>query len=276
MEQSIDMKGIGNAREFGGYISKDGRQVKHGVLLRTAGLSNATESDLRLLSEKYHVETVVDLRMDAEVIQSPDPELQGAENVHISILDEKEMESEMKKQNPALYEKFLKAQQELDLIPLLISSVDMGIVSDRLYIDFVSSESGKNGYRDLFENLRSLSPGRALLFHCTQGKDRTGVAAMLILAALEVSEETILRDYMLTNTYNEALILKEREMLKRKMIKETDIDRYLSAMDQVDSRYMENVLLYLKKEYGSVRNYILKELGQTEENLEELKKKFLE
>ena len=276
MEQSIDMKGIGNARELGGYISKDGRQVKHGMLLRTAGLSNATESDLRLLSEKYHVETVVDLRMDAEVIQSPDPELQGAENVHISILDEKEMESEMKKQNPALYEKFLKAQQELDLIPLLISSVDMGIVSDRLYIDFVSSESGKNGYRDLFENLRSLSPGRALLFHCTQGKDRTGVAAMLILAALEVSEETILRDYMLTNTYNEALILKEREMLKRKMIKETDIDRYLSAMDQVDSRYMENVLLYLKKEYGSVRNYILKELGQTEENLEELKKKFLE
>ena len=276
MKQSIGMNGIGNARELGGYISKDGRRVKHGVLLRTAGIGHATESDLRLLSDKYHVETVVDLRMDDEVMSSPDPEVHGAENVHISIMDKKEMESEIKKKNPELYEKFLKMQQELDLVPFLISSVDMGIVSDRLYIDFVTSKSGRNGYRKFFECIESVSPDRAFLFHCTQGKDRTGVAAMLILSALEISEETILKDYMLTNKYNEALIRKEREMLRERLGKEADTDKYLSAMDQVDSRYMENVLLYLKKTYGSVRNYITEELGQTEKSLEQLKEKFLE
>ena len=209
-------------------------------------------------------------------MSSPDPEVHGAENVHISIMDKKEMESEMKKQNSELYEKFFKMQQELDLIPFLISSVDMGIVSDRLYIDFVTSKSGRNGYRKFFECIEGVSPDRAFLFHCTQGKDRTGVAAMLILSALEISEETILKDYMLTNKYNEALIRKEREMLRERLGREADTDRYLSAMDQVDSRYMENVLSYLKKTYGSVRNYITEELGQTEKSLEQLKEKFLE
>ena len=46
-------------------------------------------------------------------MSSPDPEVHGAENVHISIMDKKEMESEMKKQNSELYEKFFKMQQEL-------------------------------------------------------------------------------------------------------------------------------------------------------------------
>jgi len=181
----------------------------------------------------------------------------------------------MKEKNPELYEKFIKMRQELDMISLLISSVDMGIVSDNLYIDFLTSNSGKKGYRDFFEKLRSLSPDRALLFHCTQGKDRTGVAAMLILSVLDVDEETIIKDYMLTNKYNETLIRKEREMLRNIMGKEMDADRYLSAMDQVNVCYLKNVLSYLKKTYGSVSNYTMVELGQTEKSLAELKDKFL-
>ena len=105
----------------------------------------------------------------------------------------------------------------------------------------------------MFKEMIDLPEGKALLFHCTQGKDRTGCAAMLILSALGVDEDTILKDYMLTNTYNADLISSERQMLIDQGYEGQELDRYMKAMDEVDIQYMVNALEWMKNNYGSVK-----------------------
>ena len=128
----------------------------------------------------------------------------------------------------------------------------------------------------MFQELLTLPEGRSLLFHCTQGKDRTGCAAVLILSALGVDENTIMDDFLLTNTFNAELIESERKMLTEQGYAGEELDRLMKAMDEVDPQYMTNALDWMKKNYGSVTGYITQELGITDEQLEELRAKFLE
>lgn len=65
------------------------------------------------------------------------------------------------------------------------------------YREMVSSPEARAGYRRLFDLLLNRREG-AILFYCSAGRDRTCVAAWLILSALGVSEDVILADYLLT------------------------------------------------------------------------------
>jgi protein-tyrosine phosphatase len=98
---------------------------------------------------------------------------------------------------------------------------------------------------------------------------------MLILSALGVDEQTIMDDYMLTNEFNAKLIADERQELLDSGMKEEELDGIMIAGDQVYPQTMTNALDWLKKEYGSVKGYITKELGVTEEQLTQLQNKFL-
>ena len=271
--QSIGMETMINARELGGYTSSDGRKVRRGLILRTARPSSASENDIRRLTDVYHLATIVDFRMTSERIEAPSPEIPGVKNVWLRIIDEKLLE-ELHKMVEEVKGPQTMPKTPLEKIQLAFSS---GFVSDRMYIDFVSSDQGKSGYQAFFKELLSLPEGKSLLFHCTQGKDRTGIAAMLILSALDVSEDTILRDYELTNAFNKALIEKEKQMLAGfGVTDEAEMNKYLSVMDQVNGKYMVNVLDYLKDEYGSVKGYIKNALKITDEEINQLKDKFLE
>ena len=267
--QSIGLSGVGNARELGGYSATDGKTVKHGVLLRTAALANATSEDIAKLQNTYHLAVIADLRMTLEVQPAPDPEIPGAKNLHLKIIDEEAMQKSI-----------AEAQAEgLDLsnkLNLLKAAIKSGILNDQMYIFFLSRKQGKESYGKMFQELLTLPEGRSLLFHCTQGKDRTGCAAVLILSALGVDENTIMDDFLLTNTFNADLIASERQMLIENGYSGEELDRLMKAMDEVDPQYMTNALDWMKENYGSVTGYITQELGITDEQLEELRAKFLE
>ena len=79
-----------------------------------------------------------------------------------------------------------------------------------------------------------------------------------------------------SSTSSAELINKERQMLAQYNLSDSEIENYLSAMDQVNPAYMQNAIDYLKKNYGSVKGYITKELGLTEKDFASLKNKFLE
>ena len=268
---SLGLAGVGNARELGGYRSADGRTVRRGVLLRTAALSGATDSDLQKLREKYRLAVVADFRMDSEVERAPDPDIGGVRNLRLPIMDA-ELLSE---RAGRMRELLAMSEDPTDRMAQLFAAVDAGIVSDQMYVEFLAGTQGKTGYRQLFEELLALPEGQSLLFHCTQGKDRTGVAAMLILSALDVDEETILKDYLLTNEYNADLIAGERRMLAGRGVPEDRIDDYLMAMDQVSRKTMTNALDWLRENYGSVNGYLEQELGIGEAERTALKDKFL-
>ncbi|MBQ8966644.1 tyrosine-protein phosphatase [Ruminococcus sp.] len=282
-KQSIRMTGLQNARELGGYITADNRRVKKGVLLRSAKLSTASEKDISRLREVYHLEKIADFRSDEEINGSaelsfitgtvssePDPAIEGAEYFHMPILD---MQSLM--QQFSGYD--IDPSKGIDQLALLELAVSSGFLGDTLYFGFLDDEAGRRGYSRFFRELLNLSEGRAMLFHCTQGKDRTGVAAMLILSALGVPEDVIVEDYMLTNIYNSERIAAERRMLENSgKIPPDKTDAYLMAMDRVNETTMTNVIAHLKENYGSVNGYIKAELGVTDSELEALREKFLE
>ncbi len=270
--QSIGLTSVGNARELGGYTGIDGRTVKHGALLRTASLADINEEDTNRLLDVYHLSVVLDFRMALEVNSAPDPEIPGVKNLNLRIIDEEAVRQRRKN----LTSKDMEGLDLTNKVDLLKLSVKVGIVTDRMYIDFLSADTGKAGYRTMFKELLALPEGKSLLFHCTQGKDRTGCAAMLILSALGVDEDTIMEDFLLTNTFNAQLIEAERKMLIEQGYSGEELDRLMRAMDEVNPQYMINALDWLKENYGSVTGYITQELGVTSEQLETLREKFLD
>ena len=264
--QSINLTSVGNARELGGYLTNDGRKVKHGVLLRTAALYRISSDDVTRLTKDYNLSVIADLRMSLEAESKPDPVIEGVKYVNLRVINEELFKQELEK----------KLAFEGDAVKRLMMIADSGLVSHDMYVGFLSEESGKKAYSEFFRELLALPSGHSLLFHCTQGKDRTGCAAMLILSALGVSEETILADYMLTNTFNADLIDSQRKMLSSHGVNESDIEKYMIVLDEVNPRTMNTVLSWLRENYGSPVGYIINELGINEDEIAALKAKFLE
>ncbi len=264
--QSINLKSVGNARELGGYYTINGKKIKHGVLLRTAALNKISSEDLTRLTKDYNLSVIADLRMSYEVAAKPDPLIDGVKYVNLRVIDED------------LYRKTLekKLNMEGNAMERLKLIVDSGIVSQDMYINFISTDYAKKAYREFFRELINLPPERSLLFHCTQGKDRTGLASMLILSALGASEEIILEDFLLTNIFNADLIAGQRKMLLSRGMKESELEKYMIVLDEVNPKLINKVLDWLKENYGSPVGYITKELGVSEEEIEALKAKFLE
>ena len=272
--QSILLTGVGNARELGGYKTGDGRTVRHGVLLRTAKLSGATEEDIQRLVSGYHLAVVADFRGGMEREKSPDPEISVVRNLNLPIIDDEKQP--LPKEMAAEVEALMAENGELSKLDMLRLAVRYGTFTDQMYVDFLSSDRGKAGYTQLFDELLALPDGRAILFHCTEGKDRTGCAAMLILYALGVDEETIMEDFLLTNTFNAALIEEDRRLLEAEGLSAEEMETYLPIMDQVNPAYMTAAIAWMTENCGSPLGYITQELGVTEEEIAVLRDKFLE
>ena len=269
MKQAISLPGVGNARELGGYSIGD-RRVKSGVLLRTAGLDQATPEALEILSNRYHVRSVIDLRMSQERRLQPDPQIPGAENVHLPVL---EMEDMLADVDPALVEMYQNAT--LDHMTMFNIAYDSGMMSDRVYEDFLLSERGRQAYRAFFEALLGLEDGRAILWHCTDGKDRTGCAAMLTLFALGADRETVYHDYMLTNVYNARTIEAVRQRVAPHDFPEDKLNALLIMCGAVAAVYMDNALGALDREFGGVQGYLAEALGVKEKETACLRQKLL-
>lgn len=271
--QSLSLTGVDNARELGGYTTEDGKTVKRGVLLRTAKLVNATEEDIARLLSAYHLAVDVDFRGDNEVGRAPDPVMEGVEYLNIHILDDSMGPSEELEAEIAA----LEAQGvEIDKITEIRLFMKYGGFTDQIYVDFLSSDVGKAGYSRFFQALLALPEDGAILFHCSQGKDRTGCGAMLILFALGVDEETVMADFMLTNEYNAALIAEERQYLIENGVGEDELETFMKSMDQVFPEFMENAIQWMTEAYGSPLGYITGALGVTDEDIQLLRDHFLE
>lgn len=270
--QTINLTSVANARELGGYVGDGGRTVRRGVLLRTAAPSEISDEDKARLVDDLKLATVIDFRMTSEVEKAPDPEIEGVSNVNLRIIDETKLAD--------IAERMAKYVEEggdpNDKSAQLKIAIESGFISDQMYVDFLSTDTGKAGYKDFFEQLEALPEGSSLLFHCTQGKDRTGIAAMLILSVLGVDEQTIMQDYLLTNEFNADAIAQERKMLEDKGIEGDMAELYLLAMDGVNEKVMQNALDWLKENYGSPTDYVKQELGVTDAQIEALRDKFLE
>lgn len=267
--QALFVTGIENARQLGGYETADGRRVKKDLLLRTAKLSDASEEELNALKDFYHPGVVVDFRTSAEREAAPDPIMEGAENISLNVLDEGKDSAagaavagiyRQKTENPAA---------------VMLGVIRSGFVSERMYADIAFDPAAEKGYRDFFRILLKNGGKRAVLWHCTGGKDRTGAAAVLLLLALGVNRETALKDFELTNEF----LRDQIEYMGKRAAELTDDPdeiagvRYLTG---VNRNYMENLLDALEERYGSEEAYLTEGLGLGRRELEQLREMYLE
>lgn len=268
LEKSISLQGVGNARQLGGYRIGD-KRIRDGILIRTAALNQATPEALEALQNKYRVQTVIDLRMSQEQNHIPDPAIPGAMNIHLPVI---EMEDMLTDVDPKLIEQF--SDPQMDRMVMFNMAYETGMLNEKLYTDFLLKDRGRVAYRGFFEALLDLQEGRAILWHCTDGKDRTGCAAMLVLLALGADRETVLHDYMLTNGYNAQLLEGIRQKVAPLGMPDEKLNALLFMSGGVAETYMDNAINALIREFGSVRGY-LRELGVGEREISEIRGRLL-
>lgn len=268
LEKSISLQGVGNARQLGGYRIED-KRIRDGILIRTAALNQATPEALEALQNKYRVQTVIDLRMSQEQNHIPDPAIPGAMNIHLPVI---EMEDMLTDVDPKLIEQF--SDPQMDRMVMFNMAYETGMLNEKLYTDFLLKDRGRVAYRGFFEALLDLQEGRAILWHCTDGKDRTGCAAMLVLLALGADRETVMHDYMLTNGYNAQLLEGIRQKVAPLGMPDEKLNALLFMSGGVAETYMDNAINALIREFGSVRGY-LRELGVGEREISEIRGRLL-
>ena len=174
-----------NFRELGGYTGCGGRHVKYGAFYRSPALANIKTPADRARFEALGVRTVFDFRSEKERTLAPDPDFPGVVNIPASAMLAEDG-----------------SEVDFDLEKLLRSEDGIRMLTEGVHESYARMPFGNPAYRALFGAIRA---GQTpILFHCTAGKDRTGVAAMLLLKALGASDETALFDFEQTNVCNAA------------------------------------------------------------------------
>lgn len=196
----LPFEGISNARDMGGILTEGGT-VKGGRLIRCGCLYRSTDSDLRRLSD-MGVSLVVDFRTDTECENEPDRLPDKARYVRAPILGEQALGITKGTENTP---------------ETLIEVIRSGSFSaeeymKNMYRGIIGSETAWRGYSLFFKSV--LEADGAVLWHCTAGKDRTGIAAALMLLALGADKKTCKDDYLLTNV----CIKREIEAISHKLL----------------------------------------------------------
>lgn len=267
--QALLVTGIENARQLGGYETADGRHVKRDVLLRTARLSDAPPEELAALKDIYHLGIVVDFRTLAEREGAPDPEIDGVDNIVLDVLDEGSRTG-AGAAIAGIYE-----NSSAEPAEVMLNIIRSGCVSERMYADMAFDPAAEKGFRDFFRILLENCGQKAVLWHCSGGKDRTGAAAVLLLLALGVNKETALRDFELTNEF-----LREKiaymESRAAELTDDPEEIAWVKDLTGVNRKYMEKLLDTLEEKYGSQERYLTEGLGLDRAELEQLREMYLE
>ena len=179
-------KKLKNFRDLGGIPAADGKKIRYGMLYRSGHLCKISQRKAEYLRDKKGIGTVVDLRSPSELAEQQDVIADGVRYIHLPPLNDEQNPSINKRNRRAVLECIMAkeggARRHLsDIYRLMVTQKE-------------SLEAFGEWIRLLAEQDNS-----GVLWHCTQGKDRTGIAAAIILMALGVDREDIMRDYMRTN-----------------------------------------------------------------------------
>ncbi|WP_203639751.1 tyrosine-protein phosphatase [Levilactobacillus wangkuiensis] len=245
----IKLKGAVNVRDLGGYRTKTGKTVKAHVLLRAAALNKLTKADVQKLKKTYHVRTDIDLRSKAEAAKDPDVKMSGVNYVFDPVVKD--------------------VSQQFSL-----TSKDGNKVMQDGYKAMVMTKQGQTAYKKMFKVLLKNPKGQAVLWHCTAGKDRTGVGTALVLSALGVNRKTVMNDYLLSNKYLAASNKAAIQQLKAKGADAATI-KMMTDMMSVKKSYLNAAFSAIDKKYGSVDKYLQKGLGLTKADQTKLQKLYL-
>ena len=230
----LELAGTANFRDLGGHLGNGDRPVRSGLVYRSDHLSKLTDEDHGVLLD-LGLKTICDLRSDREQQRSPD-RLPPSDSIRYLFLP-----VEDRKFDPATALERLKNGDREWL------SLDFVIGMYRRYLDEFGPIWGK------VLTLAAADSNLPLVFHCTGGKDRTGICAALLLQLLGVDEDTVLADHQLSTVYNADRVQPLFDKLATLGVEPEMAVPYLQAPAEPLAAMLE----YLRNRYGTVEDYLL-------------------
>lgn len=260
----IKLRGLNNTRDLGDIPFSCGG-IARGKLIRSGSLFRIPSSTVKKL-EALNVKTVIDLRTEQEAAEKPDNLPVGAKYVRLSLLN-----------SPALGVTFEKNEDAGKSIKELGNEILSKYGSADEYMEKVYDDIlfDSKSQENLSAALKIIIDAEGcVLFHCTGGKDRAGVLAMLIECLLGVDEKTVLLDYAATGEFQ-----KHRNRLFRMfsvfMPFSRKVNKMLLEFLKTNVKHIERVLSKIKDSYGSVTEYCKSALGITDGEIEKMRHKYL-
>jgi protein-tyrosine phosphatase len=243
----MNFNSIGNFRDLGGYHTHEGYTVAWRKIFRSSDLSNMTDNDFSKLRDELRITSVINLRSNFEIERQGVGLINNSEIKyhHVSLMSD----GGDREANQRRYK----------------GLTNMG----ELYLQLIQH---KEFGRRIVEALEIIAEpaNHPLVFHCSAGKDRTGILAAIILGILGVADEDIINDYCLSASYIEALYNRIRS--------EPQMDEDAKSLPdffwKVVPESMALFLTTLKQEYGSAEQYI-KAQGAEPELIRLLKRSLL-
>ena len=269
-QRVLNIDGVINFRDLGGYQTVDGRTVKWHQLYRSAQLNRMTDKGVAHIAA-MGIKVVVDLRFSDETHQYP-TQLEAVPEAEIlSWHDELPSQEKIPDQSNDILRSWKESLASHD--PAKVREAMRVNYPKKLYLH-------RSIYRKM---LLRLAEGQVpLIFHCAAGKDRTGVAAALILSLLGVDNQQIVNDYLLTQKGIQHLLEDwmsggatnddPKDFQKQLASYPRDV---VQPVFDADQSYIETLLEYVEKTYGGFYEYALQQLELTQMDIEKLQKNLL-
>lgn len=234
VSKPLPWEGTCNARDLGGYPTQAGGMTKKGVFYRTDGLQSLTEAGKKALLDSG-VACVVDLRTEMELRQAPDrvSQADGVAWYHVPLADGV-------------------ASNGFQELPARMGEMYVGLL-----------EHSGDKLAQVFRAFAA-HPEGAALFHCSAGKDRTGVTAMLLLALAGVPKQVILADYAASYGNLAPLFAAQKAKMKEMGIV---IPEHVMRSDPEE---LELAMDWMEQNHGTAERYLL-HTGLEPSLLEEIK-----
>ncbi len=226
MNNLLKLENAYNVRSLGGYKTKNNKTVNPTLFLRGDCLSKLSNNDMEYLIN-YGLGAVIDLRSSDELLEKPNKFFDSDSIKYYNI--------------PLIANQSNGSNSAQDLTKVLMANARESF--PKFYIDMLSKS--KDGIKKVFETIHD-NLDKTILFHCTAGKDRTGVVAMLLLGLAGVSTEDIIENYVVTfdnNSKNPAF---------ESAIKVMPIEVFYS-----EKEYIIPSIKYIEENYGNYYDYLL-------------------
>ena len=250
--ESIKLEGVNNIRDLGTTLVKQGKIKKHKIL-RSPSLEELTQKDVSILVNQYKLSTIIDLRTDREAQDTPDVDIFGVNYIHIPIFS---------KSAPGITHE--RNEERIEHV------VDFSL----MYEQILKDECLENISKIIKKIINLDREEYAVLIHCTEGKDRTGIIIAILLLILGADKETIIKDYLYTNKVNKKRAYKyylktlflDSDLKKAEKMK----DFYLAKIEYINAAFK-----VIENDWGGADNFIRNGLKISNNEIEDFKDKIL-
>lgn len=260
---------IDNARDLGGILGAGGKSIRSHRLLRTAHLHDASEKDVARLKQEYNLCRIFDFRSMGEFQVVPDREIEGVQHHLLPTID---MRAEQQTGKPIPDEAFF----ELDRHVVNYSFYpEVQKMAANMYPSLIRSEFSQLQYAAFLRLIVEAPADGGILWHCAQGKDRTGWGAAFLMFALGVERDTVIADFDESNKAYRPIV----ERLNKDVIERgggEDEMAVIQAFMGVSTANFISTLDLIDREFGGMINYLHEILCLTREDMQILRKRYLE